>query len=57
MIWATAVGWLVFSEVPGPWVVGGATLVIAAGLFVIFREHRLGIDRTRARRAQTPSKA
>lgn len=57
MIWATAVGWLVFSEVPGPWVVGGASLVIAAGLFVIFREHRLGIDRTRAKRAQTPSKA
>ncbi len=57
MIWATAVGWIFFSEVPGPWVVGGASLVIAAGLFVIFREHRLGIDRTRARRAQTPSKA
>ncbi len=57
MIWATAIGWLVFSEVPGPWVVGGATLVIAAGLFVIAREHRLGIDRTRAKRAQTPSKA
>lgn len=56
MIWATAVGWIVFSEVPGPWVVGGAALVISAGLFVIFREHRLGIDRTRAKRASSPGK-
>lgn len=56
MIWATAAGWLLFSEVPGVMVVAGTVLVIAAGLFVIFREHRLGIDRTRAKRAQTPGK-
>jgi hypothetical protein len=32
----------------------GAGLVIAAGLFVIFRERSLGIDRTLEREAETP---
>src|ERR1700730_7542734 len=32
----------------------GAALVIAAGLFVIFRERSLGIDRTLEREAETP---
>ena len=56
IIWATALGWVMFDEVPGPLVVVGAAVVIAAGLFVLYREHRLGIDRTRARRASTPGK-
>ena len=33
----------------------GTAIVIAAGLFVIYREHRLGIERTRSKRAQTPT--
>ncbi|WP_319775634.1 DMT family transporter [Breoghania sp.] len=56
IIWATAIGWMVFGEVPGMSVVIGASVVIAAGLFVLYREHRLGIDRTRVRRASTPGK-
>ncbi|MEI2383819.1 DMT family transporter [Breoghania sp. JC706] len=56
IIWATALGWLMFAEVPGPLVIVGSAVVIAAGLFVLYREHRLGIDRTRARRASTPGK-
>jgi drug/metabolite transporter (DMT)-like permease len=57
MIWAIVVGWVVFAEVPVPEVVIGAAIVISAGIFVIFREHRLGLDRTRDRRASTPSKS
>ncbi|MEM9630923.1 MAG: DMT family transporter [Pseudomonadota bacterium] len=57
MLWAILVGWLVFSEVPVPEVVIGALIVIAAGVFVIYREHRLGLDRTKARRASSPSKS
>jgi len=57
MIWAIAVGWLVFSEIPEPAVVVGSVIVIAAGVFVIYREHRLGLDRTKTRRASTPSKS
>jgi hypothetical protein len=36
-------------------VLAGAAIVIGAGLFVIWREHRLGIERTRSKRAQTPT--
>ncbi|WP_269581063.1 DMT family transporter [Roseibium sp. Sym1] len=57
MLWAIIVGWVVFSEVPLPEVVLGALIVIAAGIFVIYREHRLGLDRTKSRRASTPSRS
>jgi hypothetical protein len=33
----------------------GTGIVIGAGLFVIFRERRLGIERARSKRAQTPT--
>lgn len=41
MVWATAFGWLVWQEVPdGPTFIGAA-IIIASGLYVILREHRL----------------
>jgi len=57
MLWAIIVGWVVFDEIPVPAVVIGAVIVIAAGIFVIYREHKLGLDRTKARRASTPSRS
>lgn len=57
LIWALIVGWLMFSEVPDWPVFAGSAIVIAAGLFVIYREHQLGIDRKAARQARTPSRA
>jgi len=57
MLWAIVIGWVVFSETPVTEVVLGALIVIAAGIFVIYREHRLGLDRTKARRASTPSRS
>eukprot|EP00903_Cladosiphon_okamuranus_P001897 g1895.t1 len=57
MLWAIIIGWLVFSETPVGEVVLGALIVIAAGIFVIYREHKLGLDRTKARRASTPSRS
>ena len=57
MLWAIIIGWVVFSEIPVPEVVVGAVIVIAAGVFVIYREHRLGLDRTKSRRASTPSRS
>ncbi|WP_319567074.1 DMT family transporter [Cohaesibacter marisflavi] len=57
MIWAVLFGYLLFSDVPLPQVLIGAVVVICAGIFVIFREHALGLDRTKARRASTPSKS
>jgi drug/metabolite transporter (DMT)-like permease len=54
MIWAVVLGYVLFSELPGPIVLLGAAIVIAAGLFVIFRERVLGINRQKEKEAQTP---
>jgi len=57
MIWAFVLGYLLFGETPTALVFVGALIVAAAGLFVIWRERRLGIVRARARakaRAPTP---
>lgn len=57
MIWTVIAGWLVFSEVPTLEVMAGAAIVIAAGVFVIYRERKLGLDRSKERQTVTPSKA
>jgi hypothetical protein len=33
---------------------GGAALVILAGILIIWREHKLGLERARQRKAMTP---
>jgi len=49
MLWALLLGFAVFGEVPGPLVFLGAAIIAAAGLFVIWRERQLGLQRTRAK--------
>ncbi len=49
MIWAVGLGWLVFSELPQWAVIVGAAIVISSGIFVIWRERRLGIRRDKQR--------
>lgn len=51
MILAVAIGWWVFAEVPGPEVLVGSALVILAGILIIWREHKLGLERRRQRKA------
>ncbi|HTM77984.1 MAG TPA: DMT family transporter, partial [Devosia sp.] len=48
------VGYLVFGDIPTVAMLAGAAIVIASGIFVILREHRLGLDRAKARQANTP---
>jgi drug/metabolite transporter (DMT)-like permease len=55
MLWALIASLAIFGTWPSLTVLAGAAIVIAAGLFVIYREHRLGIERTRSKRAQTPT--
>ena len=38
MIWAVAFGYFVFAEVPAKIVLGGASVVIASGLYIVWRE-------------------
>jgi drug/metabolite transporter (DMT)-like permease len=41
LFWATLYGWLFFSSLPPPSTWLGAPLIIAAGLVIAWREHRL----------------
>ncbi|MFV2051457.1 DMT family transporter [Aliiroseovarius sp. YM-037] len=54
MIFALGIGYFVFDEVPTLTMLGGAALVILAGVLIILREHRLGLERGRARKNMTP---
>lgn len=54
MIWAVLIGWFIFGDWPSINIFIGAFIVTAAGIFVIWREHRLGLQRRRARQAAPP---
>ena len=58
MILALVFGYLLFEEVPTQSMLAGASLVILAGLIILFRERKLGLlqqeDRAKARRGITP---
>jgi drug/metabolite transporter (DMT)-like permease len=54
MIFATIIGWLIFSEVPTPAILIGAGLVITGGILIIWRERQLGFDRSKAKASSTP---
>jgi drug/metabolite transporter (DMT)-like permease len=45
ILWGIALGYMMFGEIPGPLVIAGALIVVAAGLFVLWRERRLGLQR------------
>ncbi|MEZ5763328.1 MAG: DMT family transporter [Xanthobacteraceae bacterium] len=45
MIWAFLLGYLFFGEIPAALVAVGAVIVASAGLFVVWRERRLGLKR------------
>ena len=53
MLFAVAIGYFVFSEVPTLGMLGGAAIVIAAGVLIILRERYLHIQRGRARNIVT----
>ena len=40
LIWATAFGWLIWNEVPDGATLLGAALIIASGLYIIWRERK-----------------
>ncbi|KRB81376.1 hypothetical protein ASE00_15465 [Sphingomonas sp. Root710] len=41
IVWASILGWLVWSVVPGLNMLAGATLIVGSGLYTAWREHRL----------------
>ncbi len=47
MLWAFLLGWLVFGELPSLFVYLGAAVVVGSGLFVLWRERRIGVKQAR----------
>ena len=41
LLWATLLGFWLFAELPTPWTWVGAPVIIAGGLVIVWREHRL----------------
>jgi drug/metabolite transporter (DMT)-like permease len=54
MLFALLIGYFVFSEVPTWTMLGGAALIMTAGILIIWRERQLGLERARQRKAMTP---
>jgi drug/metabolite transporter (DMT)-like permease len=51
MILALLIGYFIFDEVPTGTMLMGASIVILAGVLIIWRERRLGLQRAQQRKA------
>ena len=47
LLWAVLLGWLIFLQQPAATTWIGAAVIIASGLYTLYREHRLGRDKPR----------
>ena len=47
LLWAVLLGWLVFADAPAPTTWLGAAIIVASGLYTLYREHRLGREAAR----------
>jgi drug/metabolite transporter (DMT)-like permease len=54
LLWAFILGYWFFDELPTTTVYIGSAIVAGSGLFVIWRERQLGLERARARAASGP---
>lgn len=54
MIFAVIIGYVWFGDLPTVMMLAGATLVIAGGALVIWRERQLGMDRSKSRAVSDP---
>ena len=54
MLFALGIGYVIFDEVPTMTMLGGAALVVLAGILIIWRERKLGLERGKGRQANTP---
>ena len=47
LIWAVLLGWALFDTHPAASTWAGAALIVASGLYTLFREHKIGRERAR----------
>jgi drug/metabolite transporter (DMT)-like permease len=48
------IAYLLFSDIPTPATLVGTAITVSAGIFIIYREHQLGLERKAARKASPP---
>jgi drug/metabolite transporter (DMT)-like permease len=51
---ALIIGYFIFAEVPTFVMLGGVLMIVAAGVLIIWRERRLGLERSKGRKVMTP---
>ena len=54
MLFALGIGYFIFAEVPSGTMLGGAALIMVAGILILWRERKLGLERAKGRQAVTP---
>lgn len=54
MLLGIVVGYLAFGDVPTVYMLIGGVIVVAAGIFIIWRERQLGLERARTHQATPP---
>jgi drug/metabolite transporter (DMT)-like permease len=42
LLWVTILGYLVFGALPTAWTLGGASMVVSSGLYLLYRERKMG---------------
>jgi drug/metabolite transporter (DMT)-like permease len=55
LIWATLFGWTIFGVLPTPYTWIGAPIIIASGLYIVWREHVRGQPESPISAADTPA--
>ena len=54
MVWMTFSGYVVFDQFPDRWTLAGAAIIVASGLYIVHREHRLRVKSRAAHRTARP---
>jgi drug/metabolite transporter (DMT)-like permease len=54
LVFSVIIGFLFFGDVPTWFMLIGGVIVVGSGLFIIYSEHRLGLDRSKVREVVTP---
>jgi drug/metabolite transporter (DMT)-like permease len=52
MVWMILFGYAVFGQLPDRWTLSGAAIIVASGLYIVHREHRLRLKSSTAPNAE-----
>ncbi|HBF28364.1 DMT family transporter [Rhizobium sp.] len=54
ILFGSVIGYILFGDLPSVNTLIGTVIVAGSGIFIIFREHQLGLERKAAKKASTP---